>query len=156
MRDLIETKICCFRRVTNCSYKLLSFLKLIIIKGTQPWYFTTTWGRHVRLYDHNQIGQGCWSAGRYHPCQIWKQTIRNCYFGKRLNFTILALLGPSPFTRLSPAGLSVISMSILDVKNPDKRKTLQLETWTFQFETRYSTQSDTHPVQRKLLHHTVQ
>ena len=37
-----------------------------------------------------------------------KQTIYNCDFGKRLNFTILALMGPSPLTRLSPAGLPVV------------------------------------------------
>ena len=53
------------------------------------------------LYDPNQIWQGCWSAWRYHPCQIWKQTIHNRDFDKRLNFTIIALLGPSPITRLS-------------------------------------------------------
>ena len=72
-----------------------------IIKGTRPRYFTTMWGRH-RWYD-------CWSAWRYHPCQIWKPTIYNCDFDKRLNLTILALLGPSPLTRQSLAGLPVIS-----------------------------------------------
>ena len=57
------------------------------LKGTRPRYSPTTWGRH-RWYDPNQIQQDCWSAWRYHSCQIWKQTIHNCDFGKRLIFTI--------------------------------------------------------------------
>ena len=72
------------------------------IKGTRPRYFTTTWGHH-HWYDPNQTWQSWWTAWRYHPCQVSNQTIHNCDFCKRLNFTILALLGPSPLTRLSPA-----------------------------------------------------
>ena len=41
-----------------------------------------------------------------------KQTIHNCDFGERLNFTILALLGPSPLTRLSSVGLPVIGIGL--------------------------------------------
>ena len=40
--------------------------------------------------------------------KILNQTIHYCDYCKRLNFTIFALLGPSPLTRLSLAELPVI------------------------------------------------
>ena len=88
--------------------------KKIIMKSTWPRYFAT-WGRQ-RWYDPHQIWQGCSSAWRYHPWQIWKQTIHND-FCERLNFTVLALLGPSPLTWLSPAGLPVINAVHNELEN---------------------------------------
>ena len=61
----------------------------------------TTWGRH-RWFD-NQTRQGWWYAGRNHTRHIWDQTIYNYDFDKGFKFTILALYGPSPLTRLKLA-----------------------------------------------------
>ena len=71
--------------------------------GTQLLYLTTVCWCHKRS-ELDQIWQLWWTVERYHPCQIWNQTIHNVNFGKGLKLTILALNGPSPSTRLSPAG----------------------------------------------------
>jgi len=70
--------------------------------STRPVYFTTTLGRH-RWYDLCYTWQGCWNAWRNHPIQISNQLIHKCDFGKWLKFHVLALIQPTPLTRLSPA-----------------------------------------------------
>jgi len=58
-----------FTGIDCCMSRKIRTKIMMIMKGTWPVYFTTTWGCH-RWNDLHQTWQGCWNAWHNHPIQI--------------------------------------------------------------------------------------